>query len=193
MLDSLINIDHYLFDFINQGLSNSFFDFVMPYARKKVTWIPFYLIGAILLFKFKGKQAVFIILGSALAVGMADGISSHLLKPFFERTRPCLLPEFANHVNLIIERCSGAFSFPSSHAANHFALASFLSLVLYNESKAWVFVLVLWASLICFAQVYVGVHFPSDVLAGAILGSVIGGLVTYFYRIIIRKKLLQLS
>jgi membrane-associated phospholipid phosphatase len=183
MLDSLINIDHYLFDFINQGLSNSFFDFVMPYARKKVTWIPFYLIGAILLFKFKGKQAVFIILGSALAVGMADGISSHLLKPFFERTRPCLLPEFANHVNLIIERCSGAFSFPSSHAANHFALASFLSLVLYNESKGWGFVLVLWASLICFAQVYVGVHFPSDILGGILVGALAAtiSLITYHW------------
>lgn len=183
MLENLLHMDYALFDFINQTLSNAFFDMIMPYVRNKKTWIPFYILGAIILVKFKGKTGLIVILGTLLAVGLADGISSHVLKPFFERTRPCLLPEFSNHVNLIVERCSGAYSFPSSHAANHFAIASFLSLVLYKEAKICPIVLVLWASLICFAQVYVGVHFPSDVLGGALLGGLIGLLVAFLYKI----------
>jgi len=187
MLETLLHIDHAWFDFINQTLSNIFFDVLMPIIRNKKTWIPFYILGAIVFVKFKGRKGLFLILGTLLAVGLTDGISSHVLKSFFERARPCLLPEFANHVNLLVEKCSGGYSFPSSHAANHFAVATFLSIVLYKENKLWPPLLLLWASLISFAQVYVGVHFPSDVLAGAFLGSVVGMLIAGLYRFVIMR------
>lgn len=177
MLDQLIQIDHLVFDFINQNLSNSFFDSIMPIIRNKKTWFPFYLLTAVLLIKFKKKEGFLIMALALLCIGLADGISSHLMKPYFERIRPCYLPHFADHVNLVVERCSGAFSFPSSHAANHFALGGFLALVFSQSKKYLSFILITWASAICFAQVYVGVHFPFDVLVGAILGLLIALIV----------------
>jgi undecaprenyl-diphosphatase len=190
MLDQIIHIDQLLFDFINQSLSNTFFDALMPIIRNKKTWIPFYIIGALyLLYKYK-INGLFIIVTAVLAIGMADGISSHLLKPYFERTRPCLLEGFSNHVNLLVERCSGAASFPSSHAANHFALAIFLSLIFYRKTKLLSCILILWAGLICLAQVYVGVHFPSDVIAGALLGLTIGSLLALVHNKFLSKNLL---
>lgn len=192
MLDQLLHIDHQLFDLINQGCSNSFFNWLMPILRNKLTWVPFYILGAIYLLYKKKNVGIVIILSGILSIGLADGISSHLLKPAFERTRPCLLPDFAAHVNLVVERCSGAASFPSSHAANHFALAILLSIALYKGNKLLPLVLIIWASLICFAQVYVGVHFPSDVFAGALLGTGIGIFIAKVYQSLVKRFLLPL-
>lgn len=171
-MDFLVNLDHQIFLFINQALSNDFFDWIMPLLRNKKTWIPFYLIGAGLLFKYKRKRGLLILLLVLAAVGLADGISSHIFKPLFERTRPCLLIGFADQVNLVLTRCSGAYSFPSSHAANHFAIAFSLILLLKFKQKAYVFLLLFWASIISFAQIYVGVHFPSDIIGGLFIGLI---------------------
>jgi len=179
MLDTLIHIDHVIFDFINQGLSNSIFDFIMPIIRNKKTWIPFYIFLAYFLIKNKKKEGLLIILFSILCVGLADGISSHLLKPYFERIRPCYLNNFADHVNLLLDRCSGAYSLPSSHAANHFALAIFLAFIFRSTHQYLSYVFIFWASSICFAQVYVGVHFPFDVFLGAIIGATIAVFVFF--------------
>lgn len=179
MIDSLLQLDYHFFDLINQSLSNAVFDTLMPIIRNKKTWIPFYFILIFFIFKnFKAKTAIIIIVLGVLGVVFADIISSHLLKPYFHRIRPCDLEPFAQHINLVLARCSGAFSFPSSHAANHFALGSFLALVFYKKLKWLSYLLLFWASLICFAQVYVGVHFPIDVMGGAILGFLIA-LVLY--------------
>ena len=187
MIETLIHIDHTLFDFINQDLSNPFFDVVLPVVRNKKTWIPFYFLGAGLLFRYKRKQAIWIILFGVLSVGLADLVSSHFLKDYFARVRPCLLPDFANHVNLIVSRCSGAYSFPSSHAANHFALALFLSYVL-SSSKTLIAILMVWAGIISFAQIYVGVHFPLDIIGGILVG-VLSSLITYFLYQFVSKKM----
>ncbi|MCB0540938.1 MAG: phosphatase PAP2 family protein, partial [Bacteroidetes bacterium] len=134
---------------------------------------------------FKPKNAFIIIVLGVLCVVLADAVSSHLLKPYFNRIRPCDLEPFAWHINLVLTKCSGAFSFPSSHAANHFALGSFLALVFYKKLKWLSYLLLFWASLICFAQIYVGVHFPSDVLGGAVLGGLIALVAFVFYRKVI--------
>lgn len=181
-MDFLIELDHQIFTFINHSLSNDFFDWVMPYVRNKKTWIPFYLIGAILLYKFQGKKSIFIVLIVLLSVGIADGLSSHVFKPWLERTRPCLLPGFADQVNLVVSRCSGAYSFPSSHAANHFAIAFSLIGILQLQRKTFTMVLLLWASMICFAQVYVGVHFPSDIVGGVLIGGLAAFIGVMCYR-----------
>lgn len=187
MFEYLIHIDHQVFNFINQDLSNSFFDKIMPIIRNKKTWFPLYFLIAILLIKFKKKEALLIILFSVLCVGLADSISSHIMKPYFERIRPCYLEGFAEQVNLVVSRCSGAFSFPSSHAANHFALGGFLALVLFKTNKYLSHLFIFWAVIICFAQVYVGVHFPFDVFIGALLGILIAYLV-YLIFLKFKKK-----
>jgi len=187
-MEQFIQLDHSLFSFINQGLSNPFFDWIMPLFRNKQTWIPFYLLGVVLIARKRNWQStILIVLCSLAAVGIADGVSSHLLKPYFARTRPCLLPEMMHQVNLLVSRCSGAFSFPSSHAANHLALALFLSLAFKRSASFLLPLLLVWGLLIGFAQVYVGVHFPSDILAGFLLGILSGFLAFLTYRILTKR------
>ena len=186
-MDYLIQLDHQLFNFINQELSNSFFDWIMPLIRNKNTWIPFYLLTAVLLFKTYGKKSLFIVLAVVLSVGLADGISSHALKPFFERTRPCLLPGFMENVNLVVSRCSGAYSFPSSHAANHFAIAFLLILIIRKNYSKLSSILLFWAGIICFAQIYVGVHFPTDILGGLLIAWLAAVISYSIYRYSVDK------
>ena len=182
-MEHLIQLDHSLFSFINQGISNPIFDWLMPLFRNKQTWIPFYLFAVVLIARKRNWQStLLIVLCSLTAVGIADGVSSHLLKPYFARTRPCLLPEMMHQVNLLLPRCSGAFSFPSSHAANHLALALFLSLVFRKSAFYLAPIILAWAFIIGFAQIYVGVHFPSDILAGLLLGILCGFLAYFIYR-----------
>jgi membrane-associated phospholipid phosphatase len=178
-LEALVNIDFALFTWINSGLSNPIFDGAMPILRNKSTWFPLYAFVSLFLWiKYKSK-AVWIIAGTIICVIAADAVSSHLLKNLFERIRPCNLPADFLQVKLLLKHCSGGYSFPSSHAANHFAMAIFLGLVMYKKSKTWLIAGLVWASIISFAQIYVGVHFPFDVAAGAIVGLFIA-LLMYF-------------
>lgn len=170
----LINFDEYLFHCINSGLKNPFFDAVMPVLRNKYTWMPVYLfLFSFFLINFK-KQGIFIILALALTIGAADSTSSHLFKKSVKRLRPCKVIEQPADLHLLVS-CGSGFSFPSSHAANHFAIATFLVLVLgRNLRRIWAPVLLFWALCVAFAQVYVGVHFPLDVIAGGLWGSLVG-------------------
>jgi len=114
------------------------------------------------------------VLFAVATVGMADVVSSKLVKPAVQRVRPC------NDVGLKFEvrelvHCGGGYSFTSSHATNHFAIATFLYLVLGGLRKKWIrWALLAWAASIAYGQVYVGVHYPLDVITGAVLGSLIG-------------------
>ena len=108
-----------------------------------------------------------------LLIFVSDQISSHVIKPFVGRLRPCNEILIKDYVRLLAN-CSSGFSFPSSHATNHFALAFFL-IVLFNKRYKWVFpVLFFWAFAISYSQVYVGVHYPLDILTGGFLGTIIG-------------------
>lgn len=186
-METILQLDHSLFQWINQDLSNTLFDSLMPVIRNKKTWIPFYILGATLLIWKQKKKGLLIILTVIVAVVLSDAVSSHLFKPYFHRIRPCNLPEFTNQMNLVLAKCSGAYSFPSSHAANHFAIAITLSLFFIPRNKTLSFILILWASLICFAQIYVGVHFPSDVIGGMLIGVLLASLV-WFTQYLLTKK-----
>jgi undecaprenyl-diphosphatase len=120
-----------------------------------------------------GKQGWLILVFMGMTFGFADYFSSSVLKPSFERLRPCNDPEIKAEVNNLIP-CGTGFSLPSSHAANHFALAVFLIMIFYNKWKPILGWSILWAFSICFAQVYVGVHYPFDVTFGGIVGGIIG-------------------
>ena len=170
-LQQLIEIDKSVFYFINQGLSNGFFDVLLPWMREKWFWAPLYLfIIAFAGFNLKGRFGRFI-LGFLLVVVLADQLSSKMIKPAVGRTRPC------NDTTMVVAQrvsCGGGYSFTSSHATNHFAVAVYLIGVLGSLGR-WIRpALITWAGLIAFSQVYVGVHFPGDVLAGAVLGSLVG-------------------
>jgi undecaprenyl-diphosphatase len=190
MIDKLIQLDYDLFFLVNRDAGNEFFDLIMPWLREARIWIPLYLLFAYLVIKLKGKKSWLWILAIAMSVGLADFIASGVFKPGFERLRPC--HNQALNQDVILRKksgCGGKYGFISSHAANHFALALFLSLLLtggLRKPLSWF--LFFWASSIAFAQVYVGVHYPADVAVGMLIGLLSACL---FYRIslIVENKL----
>lgn len=161
--------------FINQNMASPFLDFLMPLVRNKIFWAPLYIfLFSFLVLNFK-KKGWLIILFIILTIGVADQLSSHVLKPWVHRLRPCNDPQIHVLIRHVVN-CGKSFSFPSSHAVNHFALAFFL-IGVFPFAYRWLLPLgVIWAGLICFAQVYVGVHYPIDVIFGAFLGALLGFL-----------------
>lgn len=175
MLEFFYSLDLKLLYFINHTLSNPVFDAVMPLLRGKLTWIPLYLIIIYFIIKKYGLKSVWVIGLALLTVLLADRISAGLIKPYFERLRPCNNPEIQSWLNLPNGKGSN-WSFVSSHAANHFALAVYFIMVFIRHRNKYKIIIpfLTWAFLIAFAQVYIGFHYPSDVIAGGILGSIIG-------------------
>ena len=179
-----MELDYKLFHFINSDLANSVLDYLAPIFRERLTWIPFYLVLiTVIIYRFKLKSLI-IILFAVLSVGLSDYISSSIIKPQVMRLRPCRDPKLEGKVRVLIN-CGSGYSFPSSHSANHFALAGFLSLSVFSMRRKYKIALYIWAGLIAFSQVYVGVHFPVDVTAGALFGLLIALI---FYKIMINIK-----
>ncbi len=173
-LQKLDQLDRWLFLKVNNGLSNPFFDSLMPFMRNPAHWAPLYLFLAVfVILNFKGKGpwwALFFI----ATVALTDMGGNYLFKQNFHRPRPCMEPDLAFQVRLLIENCTGASSFISNHAANHFGMATFFFVTFRHVLPKWAWIGFLWAGLIAFAQVYVGIHYPFDVLAGAVFGSLVG-------------------
>lgn len=194
MLDFLIRLDEQIFFFINQKMHVSIFHGLMPYWRSAYFWIPMYLfLLTFLVINFQ-KRGWILLLSAGLTVGFSDFVSSDLIKKNIKRERPCQNVEIKPHVRLLV-RCGSGYSFTSSHASNHFALAIFLIQTLlwlpttHKIGQGWlskrrllIYLLVFWAASIAFAQVYVGVHYPFDVLCGALLGIFIGLLAAFLFR-----------
>ena len=181
MIDQLISLDQEAFLAINQGLSNAFFDWLMPILRNRYTWAPLYLFIIVFCIRNYKRNGLYIIVFLLVTFGIADHVSSSVIKKSVERVRPCRDAEFKDHVNVLV-RCSGGYSFTSSHAANHFAIAVALIMVFYRRWKHILWLGLSWAAVISFAQVYVGVHYPLDILSGALLGSTIGCLTGVGFR-----------
>ena len=172
-IDWLIHIDKKAFDFVQTHLTATWLDGIMLLARNPYTWIPFYIYILYWVVRRGKITALKFIFCTIICITITDFTSAHILKPLFERLRPCYDPETAVMVRGIVG-CGGKYSFPSSHASNHFGLAAFwfYSIRLLTDKK-WRF-LWFWALFISFAQVYVGVHFPLDVIGGSIFGFIIG-------------------
>jgi undecaprenyl-diphosphatase len=180
MPDFLLQFDRHLFYFINHDLTNPFFDWIMPILRNAKNWIPLYLfIIVFCVWKYK-KTGLIIIVIMALAAGFADFTSASIVKPLVKRDRPCRDPVVSQTVISRVP-CGPAYSFPSTHATDHFAAAFFL-IVLFHKKWRWIWLwAILWAGTISFAQVYVGVHFPVDVICGAIYGALMGWLFAWVF------------
>ena len=178
MLDSLISLDRALFFLINVEWSNRLMDAVLPLARNKYIWAPLYLfLAAFLLINYK-KNGMLVILYLILTVFITDQLSSSIIKPFFERLRPCKDPIIMDQVRLLIN-CGSGYSFTSSHAINHFGVAFFFGIVLWRLSR-WVLpIAFLWAATVSYSQVYVGVHYPFDVIGGGMIGFFIGSITAF--------------
>ncbi len=174
ILEQLEKIDQWLFIQINSGSANPFFDSLMPFMRYSMNWIPLYVfLASFAVLNFKGK-GLWWILFFVTTAALTDMTGTYLFKHNFERIRPCGDPDFFMHVRLLVNHCSSGKSFVSNHAANHFGMASFFFLTAKPLIKKWALIGFLWAALVAYSQVYVGIHYPFDVLCGALLGVFFG-------------------
>lgn len=167
-------MDTWLFLKINMVYTNGFLDAVFPVWREATTWIPLYfflILFASINYKVKSIPWILFLI---LTITVSDQVSSGILKDWIGRPRPCNDPFLQFHMRLLLNRCPVSGSFTSSHATNHFAAAMFLWLTLKPVFRKWGKLLFVWATTICYGQVYVGVHYPLDILGGCILGCLIG-------------------
>lgn len=176
MYDFLYSIDLKLFYFFNQTLQNVLFDVVMPFVtdlnKKPLALVVVGILWMLLLWKGgrNGRIAALLLIPT---IAFSDQFNSSFLKYLIERARPC---HALSDVHLLVS-CGSGYSFPSSHAVNNFAAAVVLSYFL----PRWTWAFFTFAGIVAFSRVYVGVHYPSDVLAGSILGLMCGGLIIIVY------------
>lgn len=183
------NLDYKLFSKINGEWHNSFFDAFFPFTRETFFWVPFYFF--LLLFvtinfkKYGWLWALFFIVN----VFVSDYVSSTLIKENFFRLRPCRDPAIADYIRFLVRYCAESSGFTSSHATNHFAAAMFIFVTLKQKlsiGKWWLLVF-LWALIPSYAQIYVGVHFPTDILGGIFVGLMLGYLIGFAFNRIVLK------
>jgi len=183
MLDFLNEIDKQVFLFLNSQ-HNGFFDFLMWWFSDKLIWIPFYLFLLFLLIKQYQWETVAILLTLAILIALSDQFSG-LLKNSIARLRPTHNFEIQDQVQTLNGYLGGSYGFVSAHAANSFALAYFLIKFLKPHIKYIAPILYFWALLVSYSRVYLGVHFPGDILGGAILGLFSAWvMVNIYYRFI---------
>ncbi len=180
-MEWLTNLDRKLFFFINHDTVNSFFDAVMPVMRTANTWLPLYVfLIAFATINF-GKKGWWWVLFAGCAVFLCNYISSDMIKENIWRMRPCSDTVIGKQVRFIVEYCPTSSSFTSSHAANHFGMAAFIFFTGRHIAGKWLALFFAWAFIIIYAQVYVGVHYPLDVLVGGIIGLSAGYTIAHIY------------
>lgn len=179
-IQQLIGFDQSLLLKLN-GSDSLFWDGFMWVATSTMTWIPVAVALLYVIFKNnKIKEALLLMVLLALVVALADQIASGFCKPFFARFRPTRDPELMFLTDIVNGYRGGKYGFISSHAANTFAVAVFLSLIIRNKSLA--FVLFVWAILNAYSRIYLGVHYPGDILFGTLVGIGVGVVIYLLYK-----------
>ena len=179
--DSLLQLDRDLFQFVNGTAAMPSFDWLFMALRHAFTWIPLYVFVLFWIITRHRRYAWQFILLTLVTFAITDWVSASVLKPYFQRLRPCHDPVLQAGLRDLVG-CGGQYGMPSSHASNHFGMAAFWYFaVLALSGRRWWW-LWLWAFLICYAQVYVGKHFPGDVLVGGVFGIGVGALMALFFR-----------
>lgn len=185
MLEKIKDLDQELFLYLND-LHVPVLDQIMMLVSNKYFWIPFYL-GIIIYLVYRYRRQSMPMLGMAIAaVGAADYVASGLFKPYFARLRPCHDPDISALVN-IVDGCGGQFGFMSSHASTSFALAAFFNMILSDRYTVFKAVLLVWAFVVSFSRIYLGVHYPGDIIGGALLGSFAAYVSALGYQILLNK------
>ena len=178
-LDTLLNIDRYMLLSLN-GSDSLFWDGCMLVYTSMAVWAPLALMMLYVLMKNNNiKDFLLLLLLIALVATLTDQISSGFCKPFFARWRPTNDPMLMYAVDVVNETRGGKYGFTSSHAANSFGIATFMMLLIRNRALS--VSLMTWAAMNAFTRIYLGVHYPGDILAGTVIGVVVGWAVYRLY------------
>jgi undecaprenyl-diphosphatase len=172
MSDFLYKIDLVIFYFFNHTLSTPFLDKFFSLITNVNNWYIAYVILLLISFIKGGRKGRIVAIGILILIGITDQVGYHILKDFFQRLRPCVVLKDA----ITPLGCNGTFSFPSNHAFNNFAAAVFV----YKFFPKLKWALFITAALISISRVYLGLHYPSDILGGALFGIIFGYLFAIF-------------
>ena len=191
-METLSDIDSQLFLFLN-GLHVDWLDKVMVLITDMWAWFPLYLLLIYWTVRQYGKRCWWIFLAVGIVVLCTDQLASHVCKPVFQRLRPCYNPDFQELIYLPKGLAGGKYGFVSSHAANTFGVAAFLTPALQKYRPWSAIVLYLWAFISSYSRIYIGYHYPGDILCGAILGILIGLILWKVFQLTIIEKIWKLE
>ena len=186
-METLSNIDSDLFLFLN-GLHADWMDKVMVLLTAMWAWFPLYLLLIYWTVKQYGKRCWWVFLAVGIVVLCSDQLSAHVCKPLFQRLRPCYNPDLKDLIYLPKGLAGGRYGFVSSHAANTFGVAAFLTPALRKYRPWAAIVLYLWAFISSYSRIYIGYHYPGDILCGALLGIMIGLILWKVFQLIVVRK-----
>jgi undecaprenyl-diphosphatase len=187
MIETIKNWDEAAFLWLNSFHWESL-DPIVLQLTQTISWIPLYVLLLYQIYRIDPKNTAWILAGVMLTILLSDQVTSGLMKPYFERLRPCHDPRWEGKLYLY-GRCGGLYGFVSSHAANTFGLATFLTLKLGKKQKAiaWLF---LYALLVSYTRIYLGVHYPLDVFFGAVIG-VLAAFFSWLCVVVLKRKFVK--
>lgn len=185
-MEALGTLDERFFLFLN-GLHTDWMDKVMIAVTQMWVWLPLYLLMVYWTVKQYGKRCWWIFIALGIVVLCSDQLSAHVCKPLFQRLRPCYNVDLQDLIYLPKGMAGGKYGFVSSHAANTFAIAAFMTAAL-RKNRAWVgIVLYLWAFISSYSRIYLGFHYPGDIFCGAVLGILVGLILWKVFQLVLLK------
>lgn len=185
-MEKLLELDRDLFLFLN-GMHSPFLDPILFFLTDGRAWLPLYLLTAYLVYKQYKKESLWILGGTILSIVITDQITTSFMKPFFARLRPSHEPSLQGLVHHVNNYFGGLYGFASSHAANTFGVTMFLWLILRPHYR-WAALLFIWPAVMSYSRIYLGVHYPGDIIVGTLIGLLTGWLVFRLYGRVKRKR-----